>query len=627
MKPASPPAVKPATPLATAAAVTAAEAPTPHLGAGLGLASPEDFSGGVPLAFSPWGATPAAMPAADYNLPSVDEGLVAMPRPRSRPRGMSTSLHPMYDAAQATVPMPVPQQQQQPTAPRRASSYQHPPPPYETGQAAATMPLPYPQPGNTPRRASSYQDSAYDSGLAIAFMPAPYPRQASPLPASTYQRPTHETGAVAVPAALSMVIPRPQSRRGSTSQANLPPQPPASPRPTSIYEHPTYRPSSSQSQRGFASQPHPSPQPPASPRPTSIYEHPTYHPSSPRSAVANAAVHISPPTSPIMGPTSPVSPISSPVSPPRTLNPGSSDASLGARLALASSSTVSMGPRQRSGSDASLGAHLASHGHGLQHGPGPLQQRLRSGSDASLGARLTHHPNMSRTASVVSRLSTATSGTTVPSSAAAVAHRRRRSRENKGKGKAAPYPTAAVELPGSFPAGYGAAPTQGPFELPAEPVPPLPALYRTATMGTTRTTATTMTTGTTGTTATATTTTTATATATDSAPSPPPTRLRPETEYTLFLAGLLDGVDDAGELFCGRLSDARQAQVRRGKGFRLQAVLRPLGRDTVSGVWKSVGGLRVLEVRSDAEATILDIVFPDAVMRVEVFWEEQQRGK
>lgn len=89
-----------------------------------------------------------------------------------------------------------------------------------------------------------------------------------------------------------------------------------------------------------------------------------------------------------------------------------------------------------------------------------------------------------------------------------------------------------------------------------------------------------------------------------------------ETEYTLYLAGPNhDDRDGLGEkLFVGKLSDGQTGgELKQRVGCRLRTQLRPAEKD--------VTGMRVKEVAKSLEEMVLDIFFPDAVLRLEVMWD------
>lgn len=89
-----------------------------------------------------------------------------------------------------------------------------------------------------------------------------------------------------------------------------------------------------------------------------------------------------------------------------------------------------------------------------------------------------------------------------------------------------------------------------------------------------------------------------------------------ETEYTLYLAGPDHDDKTLGEkIFTGRLSDggAMIPEVKQRVGCRLRTQLRPAE--------KEIAGMRVKEVAKSLEEMVLDIFFPDAVLRLEVMWD------
>lgn len=89
-----------------------------------------------------------------------------------------------------------------------------------------------------------------------------------------------------------------------------------------------------------------------------------------------------------------------------------------------------------------------------------------------------------------------------------------------------------------------------------------------------------------------------------------------ETEYTLYLAGPNhDDRNGLGEkLFVGKLSDDQTGELKQRVGCRLRTQLRPAE--------KAVNGMRVKEVAKSLEEMVLDIFFHDAVLRLEVVWDE-----
>lgn len=89
-----------------------------------------------------------------------------------------------------------------------------------------------------------------------------------------------------------------------------------------------------------------------------------------------------------------------------------------------------------------------------------------------------------------------------------------------------------------------------------------------------------------------------------------------ETEYTLYLAGPNhDDRNGLGEkLFVGKLSDEQTGELKQRVGCRLRTQLRPAE--------KAVNGMRVKEVAKSLEEMVLDIFFHDAVLRLEVVWDE-----
>lgn len=90
-----------------------------------------------------------------------------------------------------------------------------------------------------------------------------------------------------------------------------------------------------------------------------------------------------------------------------------------------------------------------------------------------------------------------------------------------------------------------------------------------------------------------------------------------ETEYTLYLAGPNhDDRNGLGEkLFVGKLSDQQNGgELKQRVGCRLRTQLRPAE--------KEISGMKVKEVAKSLEEMVLDIFFHDAVLRLEVMWDE-----
>ncbi|KAH0610952.1 uncharacterized protein H6S33_011379 [Morchella sextelata] len=91
-----------------------------------------------------------------------------------------------------------------------------------------------------------------------------------------------------------------------------------------------------------------------------------------------------------------------------------------------------------------------------------------------------------------------------------------------------------------------------------------------------------------------------------------------ETEYTLYLAGPDHDDRTLGEkIFNGRLSDGNNGggEMKQRAGCKLRTALRPAE--------KEISGMRVKEVSKSLEEMVLDIFFPDAVLRLEVVWDGQ----
>jgi hypothetical protein len=92
-----------------------------------------------------------------------------------------------------------------------------------------------------------------------------------------------------------------------------------------------------------------------------------------------------------------------------------------------------------------------------------------------------------------------------------------------------------------------------------------------------------------------------------------------ETEYTLYLASQSSdqNLPPLGEkLFSGKLSDRKgPGDIKQRVGCRLRTELRP----REGGAQNEK--MRVREVAKSLEEMVLDIFFPDAVLRLEVFWD------
>ena len=111
--------------------------------------------------------------------------------------------------------------------------------------------------------------------------------------------------------------------------------------------------------------------------------------------------------------------------------------------------------------------------------------------------------------------------------------------------------------------------------------------------------------------------------------SPLPTPYPPETEYTIYLAGnYSEGLSLGDAVFSGKLSDInRKGEMIQCRGFRLRSGLRKRKTDEPP-VRRRRGDapLRVNEVVKTSEMMVLDIIFPDAVVRMEVLWDEEAQS-
>ena len=108
---------------------------------------------------------------------------------------------------------------------------------------------------------------------------------------------------------------------------------------------------------------------------------------------------------------------------------------------------------------------------------------------------------------------------------------------------------------------------------------------------------------------------------------PAPPAAPEETEYTIYLAGNYSaGLALGDAVFSGKLNDVcTKGKMMQCKGFRLRSRLRKR-RTQVSREVADEGRLSVHEVIKTSEMMVLDIVFPDAVIRMEVFWDEEARS-
>jgi hypothetical protein len=118
-------------------------------------------------------------------------------------------------------------------------------------------------------------------------------------------------------------------------------------------------------------------------------------------------------------------------------------------------------------------------------------------------------------------------------------------------------------------------------------------------------------------------------------PPPPPLNLTIERHaslsaaepgYTIYLAGNYSSSLSLGDaVFSGRLSDLhRKGEMIQCRGFRLRTGLRK--RRAAGSAAVAQHALKVHEVVKTDEMMVLDIIFPDAVVRMEVFWDEEARS-
>lgn len=105
-----------------------------------------------------------------------------------------------------------------------------------------------------------------------------------------------------------------------------------------------------------------------------------------------------------------------------------------------------------------------------------------------------------------------------------------------------------------------------------------------------------------------------------------------ETEYTIYLAGnYSEGLSLGDAVFSGKLSDVnKKGEIMQCRGFRLRSGLRKKKAENNSNkpaaAGKKEAPLRVHEVVKTSEMMVIDIIFPDAVVRMEVFWDEEARS-
>lgn len=112
-------------------------------------------------------------------------------------------------------------------------------------------------------------------------------------------------------------------------------------------------------------------------------------------------------------------------------------------------------------------------------------------------------------------------------------------------------------------------------------------------------------------------------------PLPTPTPKEAETEYTIYLAGnYSEGLSLGDAVFSGKLSDInRKGEMIQCRGFRLRSGLRKRKMDEPTmRRRKGDAPLRVNEVLKTSEMMVLDIIFPDAVVRMEVLWDEEAQS-
>jgi hypothetical protein len=110
-----------------------------------------------------------------------------------------------------------------------------------------------------------------------------------------------------------------------------------------------------------------------------------------------------------------------------------------------------------------------------------------------------------------------------------------------------------------------------------------------------------------------------------------PTPELQETGYTIYLAGNYSESLSIGDaVFSGKLSDLnRKGEMIQCRGFRLRIGLRkrrPASMGGNGGYVKKEVPLKVHEVVKSSEMMVLDIIFPDAVVRMEVFWDDEARS-
>lgn len=108
----------------------------------------------------------------------------------------------------------------------------------------------------------------------------------------------------------------------------------------------------------------------------------------------------------------------------------------------------------------------------------------------------------------------------------------------------------------------------------------------------------------------------------------------PESEYTIWLAGnYADGMSLGDAVFSGKLSDVNtKGEIMQCRGFRLRSGLLKKRAPATKAAGPGVAAarknspLRVHEVVKTAEMMVIDIIFPDAVVRMEVFWDDEARS-
>lgn len=81
-------------------------------------------------------------------------------------------------------------------------------------------------------------------------------------------------------------------------------------------------------------------------------------------------------------------------------------------------------------------------------------------------------------------------------------------------------------------------------------------------------------------------------------------------------------------MFSGKLSDINlKGEMVQCRGFRLRSGLRKRKMDEPTmRRRKGDAPLRVNEVVKTSEMMVLDIIFPDAVVRMEVLWDEEAQS-